>query len=97
MSQWLAIAAYRCEVAGEPTDSLDIQTRFFNLSTDILVEQALRSEAPATYLNDAGESVIWSLTQILAIEEFRDPQNGDELIGFIAQAPEVLKWVIPAT
>jgi len=95
MAQWLAIAVYRCEVAGSPTESLDIQVRFFEFDREYQVEDVLRSEAPATYLNGDGESVTWPLAGVLSIQEFSNYKHGDELIGFIAQASEFPKWTYP--
>lgn len=90
---FLAITAYRCDVAGEPTDSLDIQVRYFERGTVREIEEALRSEPPHSYENESGETVSWPLANILAIEGFDKPKSGAEVIGFITGANEFAKWV----
>jgi hypothetical protein len=89
---YLAMAAYRCEVAGEPTDSLDIQVRYFDQTSQRKVEEPLRSEPPHSYANEAEEAVTWPLAGVLAIEEFDEPKSGAEIIGFITGAHEFAKW-----
>ena len=95
-AKWLAIAAYRCEVGGVPTDSLDIQVRIFDQPTEKHVENALRSEEATNYSNEKNEIVVWPLAEILAIEEYKEPSDGEELIGFIAGTSEINDWVKPS-
>ncbi len=89
---FLAMAAYRCDVAGEPTDSVDIQVRYFERGTVREIEEALRSEPPHSYENESGEIVSWPLASILAIEGFDNPKSGREVIGFITGANEFAQW-----
>jgi hypothetical protein len=95
MQAAVAIVAYRCEVGGEPTDSLDIQVRYFSSFSPSEIEQRLRSESPNTYENDSGEVVSWPLAQILAIEPLENPSDGSEIAGFITGYPEFQKWTRP--
>lgn len=90
---FLAMAAYKCDVAGEPTDSLDIQVRYFERGTVREIEEALRSESPHSYENESGEIVSWPLANILAIESFDKPRSGAEVNGFITGASEFAKRV----
>ena len=96
-AKWLVIAAYRCEVGGVPTDSLDIQVRAFDQPAKSHVEDALRNEEAVNYLNDESDAVVWPLAEILAIEEYREPRDGEELIGFIAGTSEINDWVKPSS
>jgi hypothetical protein len=96
MTQWLAIAAYRCEVAGEGTDSIDFQVRYFTCEHEYQVEELLRAEPVSSYLNDNNEQVSWPLAHILAIQELPSLNHGDELIGFIAQSSEIPEWTHPS-
>jgi len=89
---YLAMAAYKCEVAGEVTDSLDVQVRYFEQGTVREIEEALRSEQPHSYENEGGEIVSWPLASILAIEPFDKPKSGAEVVGFITGANEFAKW-----
>lgn len=89
---YLAMAAYRCDVAGEQTDSLDIQVRYFERGTAREIEEALRSEPARSYENENGETVSWPLANVLAIERFDKPESGGEAIGFITGAGELAKW-----
>lgn len=90
---YLVMAAYRCDVAGESTDALDIQVRYFEQGTVREIEEALRSEAPHSYENEVGQIVSWRLANILAMEGFDKPKSGGEVIGFITGADELAKWV----
>ena len=95
MASALAIAVYRCEVAGKPTDSLDIQVRHFDSFSPVAIEQRLRAEPLHSYANDAGETVTWPLVQILSIEPVDSPTDGAEIAGFIAGCNEFPKWSQP--
>ncbi len=57
------------------------------------VEEFLQSEPTQTYLNDRGETVAWPLVRLLAVEPCGTPGDGDEIIGFIAELPEIAAWV----
>jgi hypothetical protein len=91
MAASIAIAAYRCEVAGISSDSLDIQVRYFE-DTSIDIASFLRDEPTHSYLNDSDELVTWPFVAILAIENFESPKNGSEVAGFIAGCMEFQKW-----
>ncbi len=92
MNGILAIVAYRCEVAGEPTESIDIQVRYFESGTAREIEDRLRSEAPHSYANDRNEIVSWPLIKVLAVEPFETPTDGKEMVGFITGCNEFAKW-----
>ena len=79
----LVIAAYHCEVAGEPTDSIDYEVRYFASDSIDEVMSRLRSEEPHVYKNCDGQEVKWLFDDTVAIEF--DPQfaDGKEVIGFI--------------
>jgi len=91
MTKRIAIAVYRCEVAGIPTDSLDVQVRYFD-DAEIDVAAFLSAEPTHSYLNDKGELVTWPLVEITAIETFAEPKNGREVAGFIAGADQFARW-----
>ena len=87
----LAIAAYRCVVAGMAGDSLDIQVRYFtDPTTD--VEAFLREAPPHTYVNSAGQTVVWPFVALLGVDEIDNPDNGAEVLGFIAGGHQLIKW-----
>jgi hypothetical protein len=86
---------YRCEVAGKPTDSLDVQVRHFDSFSPVAIEQRLRSEPLHSYQNDAGEVVTWPLVHILSIEPVDAPADGTEIAGFITGCNEFPKWSQP--
>jgi hypothetical protein len=87
----LAIAAYRCVIAGKPGDSLDIQVCYFtDPTTDI--ETFLREAPPHSYVNSAGQTVEWPFAGVLGIEEIVEPANGTEVVGFVAAGHQFLKW-----
>ena len=95
MASGIAIAVYRCEVAGKPTDSLDIQVRHFELYSPVAIEQRLRKEPLHSYENDKGETVNWHLVRILSIEPVDGPADGAEIAGFITGCNEFPKWSQP--
>jgi hypothetical protein len=84
----LVIAAYRCEVAGRPSDSVDYQVRYFATDSTDEVISRLRAEPPVAYMNVDGEEVRWIFDDTVAIEF--DPQwkDGVEMIGFITGRPK---------
>lgn len=87
--QHLAIVAYRSIVAGIPSRSLDFQVRWFQDLTRAEIEESLRAEPFDSYQNPAGETVLWELVEIFAIEEFSPKFSGIEVAGFIAQLDEL--------
>ena len=91
MTARLALVAYRCESNGVPTDTLDLQVRYFDDET-VDIEPFLRGEPIHSYRNASNEVVSWHMVDVLAIEELSEPRNGGEVLGFIAQSSEVTKW-----
>jgi hypothetical protein len=96
MSARIAIVAYRCEVAGVASDSLDIQVRYFE-DTSIDIPTFLREEPTQSYSNDLDELVTWPFVAVpfvavLAIEDFGSPKNGSEVAGFVVDCMEFPKW-----
>lgn len=89
MSRWLAIAAYRCRVAGVVDGHVDFQVRCFDLPAASDVEDALRSEPPHEYENHLGETVSWSLARIFEIRCMLALASGDEIVGFTATIEEL--------
>ena len=92
MDRWLAIAAYRCEVAGVPTESLDIQVRYFEAESAEEVESRLYNETESEYTNPYGQLVTWPLACVVAVEPFSQAPDGEEVIGFIARVNELVDW-----
>jgi hypothetical protein len=93
MSSRIAIAAYRCEIAGVPEESLDIQVRYFD-DPSVDIESFLRDEPTHSYSNDRGELVAWPFVHVLAIADFDSPKNGKEIAGFITGCKEFQKWAL---
>ena len=91
MSYRIAIAVYRCEIAGVPSNSLDVQVRYFD-NPHVDVASFLRDEPLHTYSNDRGELVAWPFVQVLAIEDIGDPENGSEIAGFITGWEQFQAW-----
>jgi hypothetical protein len=83
----LVIAAYHCEVAGEPTDSVDYKVRYFESDFIDEVASRLRAEPPQTYMNSAGEEVRWIFDGTVAVETDPVFTDGVEVIGFITGKP----------
>jgi len=92
MQRWLAIVAYRCEVAGEPTDSIDIQVRYLEAESEDHVESLLKAQPVCSYENNDGEEVTWPLIDVLASEPFLQEPDGGEVVGFITGCHEFVKW-----
>ena len=92
MESSLAIAAYRCEVVGSPTDSIDVQVRYFETLSPDQIEAALRSEPTSSYTNGEGQVVTWPFVRLLAVEPFARPANGAEVVGFITGCHEFVAW-----
>jgi hypothetical protein len=87
----IAIVAYRCEVAGVASESLEIQVRYFE-DTNIDIPTFLREELTHSYSNDFDEFVKWPFVGVLAIEDFESPKNGSQVAGFIVNCMEFPKW-----
>jgi hypothetical protein len=83
----LVIAAYHCEVAGDPTDSVDYQVRYFAADSIDEVMAQLRAESPQTYKNAGGQEVRWIFERTVAVEFDPDFTDGTEVIGFITGRP----------
>ena len=80
-----AIVKYHCEVAGEPTESVDYQVRHFDSSCAADVANRIKGEKPQEYKNSDGEIVHWIFDDIMAIEEDPKYTDGEEIIGFITR------------
>jgi hypothetical protein len=91
MSPRLALVAYRCEINGTPSDTLDLQVRYFDDAT-VDIEPFLRQEPVHSYRNASNEVVSWHMVDVLAIEELSEPRNGSEVLGFITKCNEFAKW-----
>lgn len=89
---WLAIVAYRCEVAGAPTDSIDIQVRYFTADCVEEIESQIRLEPIHSYTNPIGELVTWPLIGVLAADRINEQADGCEVVGFITGCHEFVKW-----
>lgn len=94
MARWLAIVAYRCEVAGAPSDSLDIQVRYFEAESKEEIEDRLIAQPTCSYENEDGDQVTWPLVGLLAAEEFSHEPDGSEIVGFIAGRDEFSQWTL---
>jgi hypothetical protein len=92
MKPWLAIVAYRCEVAGKPDDSVDIQVRYLKAESEEEVAAILNSQPLQSYENSSGELVTWPLVRVLAAVPFSQEPDGSEVVGFIARSDEFMKW-----
>ena len=88
----LAIAAYRCQVAGIPTESIDIQVRYFSTEQESEISEFLSNEKTHPYFNSDGELVEWPFIKVLSIEQFNNSLNGSEVAGFIASVSEFTSW-----
>jgi hypothetical protein len=92
VKQWLSIVAYRCEVAGVATDSIDIQVRHYIADSSEQVDARVRAEPVISYTNEDGDVVTWPLVDLLAIEPFTEPTEGAEVIGFVTDCHAFAKW-----
>jgi Domain of unknown function (DUF5071) len=96
MKKWIAYAAYRCEVAGFATDTIDIQCRYFEFADERDIEPALQNAPAHTYQNEAGETVDWIYVKCLIVWDFdRMPTHGEEFGGVHVNAHEIKKLCIP--
>jgi hypothetical protein len=83
----LVIAAYHCEVAGDPTESVDYQVRYFASDSVDDVMCRLRTEQPVSYKNPDGEEVRWIFDDTVAVQCDPELVDGAEIIGFITGRP----------
>jgi hypothetical protein len=93
---YLAIVIYRCVVGNKRSRELNFQVRHFKCRSEKDVTKYLKSEKPHMYKNPYGQNVKWSLSQIMAIEEYDSRRivfKGEEIIGFIAGVSELKKYV----
>ena len=88
----LAVVAYRCEVAGRPEGSVDIQVRYFDSFEPSAIEQRLSQQLPNSYANQAGELVQWTFVNVLAIEPLDRVADGSEIAGVILGAEQIAEW-----
>src|SRR4051812_17686626 len=84
----LVIAAYHCEVAGKPTESVDYQVRHFASDSIDEVMSRLRNEQPQAYTNPDGQEVRWLFDDTVAVEFDPEFNDGAEIIGFITGNPK---------
>jgi hypothetical protein len=90
LKKWLAIAAYRCEVARVGKDIVDLQTRYFEFENECDIEPALRNAPPHSYTNEAGDIVRWLFSRLLIVWEYdRAPKHGEEFGGVHVTADEI--------
>jgi Domain of unknown function (DUF5071) len=90
MKKWIAYAAYRCEIAGFSTDTIDIQCRYFEFEDERDIEPALQSAPNHTFLNEVGETVAWIYVKCLIVWDFdRMPKHGEEFGGVHVNAHEI--------
>ncbi len=87
----LVIAAFHCEVAGESTDSVDYQVRYFHTDSIEEVMNRLRNEPPESYNNTYGEEVRWVFHDTVAVEFDPEFQDGVEAIGFVTGKPREIE------
>ncbi len=92
MERWFAIVAFRCEVAGKSTDSIDIQVRYLEADSIEEINARMHAEPIQSYENNDGELVEWPLVGVLAAEPFSHEPDGSEVVGFITGCHEFAKW-----
>ncbi len=91
MTTWLAIVIYRSRFDAEQPGSLDLQVQRHEAETEEAVRAAIEHSPPHEYENPYGETVTWELASIMAVDEDRPCASGDEVIGFIADASELVE------
>ena len=92
MSIFLAIAIYRCEVAGTPSELLDIQVRQFSQMSEDEILLFLTNEPVHSYLNSENEIVSWYFVALVELSELESATQGQEVCGFIAGTSKFTKW-----
>ena len=93
MNTTLAIVAYRSEIRGVSTGSIEFQVRHFQGINEEQVERFLLEEQPTCYKNEFGEEVCWIFERLVAFSEYSEPKNGEELVGFITNESELSTWL----
>ena len=91
MTQFLAIVAYRCLIAGSPEGSLDLQVQWYKAHDETSVRDLIAGKPLHAYKNDDGETVSWELAEVLAVEPFAPTNSGEEVVGFIASTQELVE------
>ena len=91
----IVIAAYQCEVAGEPTDDIDYQVRYFDSNSIEEIMSRLHNEKPHNYKNVFGEEVRWLFHDTVSVEYDPKLQDGEEIIGFITGKKKTTEPAIP--
>ena len=86
-----AIVKYICEVAGKPTDTVDYQVRYFSTNHTEVVKKRLNKEEPSEYKNYKGETVRWTLEELMSIEIDPALDDGEEIIGFITGSQKEIR------
>ena len=89
MTQYLAIVAYRCLVAGLPTDTLDIQVQWHEARDEASVRASIAADPIHSYKNSDGDTVSWELAEVMVVEPFAPKNSGEEVVGFIATTGEL--------
>lgn len=92
MKKFFALCAYNCLISNQSSESIDIQCRYFEASTEDEVLELVRSEAPNQYFNEAGELVTWPLIEVMAVEELGQLKHGIEIVGAIRGASTISSW-----
>lgn len=92
MNTALAIVAYKSEIQGVVSGSIEFQVRHFRALDEEQVKKLLLNEEPTCYKNDSGEEVCWRFEKLVAFSEYSDPENGEELVGFITSESELSAW-----
>ena len=94
--KYLAIVAYRCEVAGIPHDDfIDIQVKYFEFENELQIKPALLAEPSHSYLNANGEKVEWLYSDLLILHNYDKPEHGKELCGCHIGVAEIIKLSSP--
>jgi hypothetical protein len=90
LKKWLAMAAYRCEVAGTSKDIIDLKTLYFEFENERDIEPALVNAPIHSYNNEAGDIVRWLFSRLLIVWEYdRAPKHGEEFGGVHVSAAEI--------
>ena len=83
----LLIARYDCFVDDQPTNKVDYQVKYYELTPDVNIERLLQNEPVDSYEGAEGNLVEWRFNEICAIEWEPKLENGSEVIGFITGKP----------
>lgn len=88
MNSIVAIVVYGCEIAGQRTESIDFQVRYFDSADLAAAEDRIRGEPTHEYLNERGETVSWPFLRIAAMDLLDELKDGAEIVGFITARGE---------